>query len=196
MFRRISHLAAATALATFAVGATSIGISAASTTETTNISVVNDGTATGGTTIGILCVVQVISPPAGTPPVLVSTAELSFDAQGRPTTKVGDLSPYWSAVGDSWVSVGATTPTLGLTTCAHTEVEDGGADSSSWTCDYIPVPVPSPAPVGVGCLGAAGNGRGPVVLNWALDSAGLTSETVNMVFTNTYSAPVTPQFTG
>lgn len=194
MVRRICLLVATLALTTIGLGATPIGAAATGTVETTTISVVNDGTATRGTTIGILCVVQMVSPAPGTPPVDVTTAELNFDAQGRPTTKSGELSPYWTADGDAWVSVGASSPTIGITTCAHTLVDNGGAESSAWTCDYTPVP--SPAPVGTGCLETSGSGRGPVVLNWALDSAGLTSETVNMVFTNTYAAPVPPAFTG
>jgi hypothetical protein len=194
MFRRICLLVTATTLATFGLGTTSVGATPTGTAETTSISVVNNGTATRGTTIGIVCVAQIVAPSPGVPPVSVTTAELNFDAQGVPTTKSGDLSPYWSAVGNAWVSAGVSSPSIGVTTCAHTEIDNGGADSTSWTCDFVVVP--SPAPTDIGCLGASGSGRGPVVLNWALDSAGLTSETATMVFTNTYSAPVRPQFTG
>ncbi|MBU3702260.1 MAG: hypothetical protein FGM58_09475 [Acidimicrobiia bacterium] len=194
MIRRIGALVAATALATIAVGTVPTGAVAAGTIEATRISVVNDGTAARGTTIAIVCSVQVVSPPVGSPPVVVSTAELGFDAQGAPTTKSGDMSPYWSADGNSWVSVGLTSSALGRTTCAHYAIDNGGADSTTWTCDYTPVP--APAPSGIGCSAVSGSGRGPVVLNWALDSDGLTSETVNMVFTNTYPASATPRYTG
>lgn len=194
MMRRLGVLVATTVLAMMAMGAVPSGADPVGTTETTTISVVNDGTATRGTTVGIVCVVQIVAPPPGSPPVAVSTAQLDFDAQGVPSTKSGDLSPYWTAVGSSWTSVGVTSSELGRTTCAHVLLENGGADATSWTCDYVAVP--APAPSGVGCAATSGTGREPVVLNWALDSDGLTSETVHMVFTNTYSAARTPSFTG
>ncbi|MFM8861182.1 MAG: hypothetical protein ACKOIA_01790 [Acidimicrobiia bacterium] len=200
MLTRTSALAAAVALATFVVGAMSVGtagsagVSPAAITETTNISVVNQGTATRGSTVSILCVVQLVSPPPGSPAVMTNSAELNFDAKGMPTTKSGPLSPYWTAVGNSWVSTGASSPTYGVTVCAHTLIDNGGAESTSWTCDFVPVP--APAPPNVGCQSPSGSGREPVLLSWALDSASLTSETATMVFTNTYPAPLRPSFTG
>jgi hypothetical protein len=190
----------AAALAFIVVGATSVGtagsseVSPASSTETTNISVVNDGTATRGSTVDIFCVVQLDSPPPGSPAFITATGALNFDASGTPTTKSGAVAESFSAVGNSWVSVGYSTPTLGVTVCAHTMSDNGGAESTSWTCGFVSVP--SPPPANVGCESASGSGRAPAVLSWALDSAGLTSETATIVFTNSYPAPVKPNFTG
>jgi hypothetical protein len=69
----------------------------------------------------------------------------------------------------------------------------GGATSTSWTCEYDSIPTALP---GYGCAAGAGKGAGPVVLNWALATDELTSETIDIVFTNTYDAPIAPSFTG
>lgn len=197
---KIRSILEVAALVSVVVGVTtvgtagSIGLSPAATTETTNISVVNDGTATRGSTVDIFCVVQIDSPPPGSPAFVTATGELNFDANGTPTTASGGVGASFSVVGNSWVSVGYSTPTLGVTVCAHTMVDNGGAESTSWTCGYVSVPAPAPA--NVGCESASGSGRAPAVLNWALDSAGLTSETATIVFTNRYPAPVKPSFTG
>lgn len=187
----------AAALAFIVVGATSVGtagsseVSPASPTETTNISVVNDGTATRGSTVDIFCVTQIESPPPGSPGFVTSTGVLNFDASGTPTTKSGSVAESFSAVGNSWVAVGVG---VGAAVCVHTMSDNGGAESTSWTCGFVTVPAPTPA--NVGCESASGSGRAPAVLNWALDSAELTSETATIVFTNSYPAPVKPNFTG
>jgi len=189
----------AAALAFIVVGATSVGtagsseVSPASPTETTNISVVNDGTATRGSTVDIFCVTQIESPPPGSPGFVTSTGVLNFDASGTPTTKSGSVAESFSAVGNSWVAVGAGVG-VGAAVCVHTMSDNGGAESTSWTCGFVTVPAPTPA--NVGCESASGSGRAPAVLNWALDSAELTSETATIVFTNSYPAPVKPNFTG
>ena len=197
--KKISAVLAAFALTTAGIGLASVGISSAGapaptpTVETTNISTAIVGTAKRGTTIDIECIVQVLSPPPGTPSSFVSTGQLSFDEQGNPSTKSGELAPYWTAEGASWVSVGAASTSFGTQTCSHTMSDTGGAASTAWTCTYIAIPT---APSGDGCAAAAGDGSGPVVLNWALATLGLTSETVNMVFTNTYDEPIAPNYTG
>jgi hypothetical protein len=188
---------AALGLGLMLAGTTSTVVAAAApAVETTNISLVNVGTATAGSTVNIICYVQVTAPPAGTPPYFISSVELGFDQNGNPSTKTGAMAPYWSANGSSWQSVGAASTEFGSQVCAHTMINNGGAASTSWTCDYISVPA---APVGDGCIAPSGADRGPVGLNWALATDGLTSETVNMVFTNTYAdpiAPIAPSFTG
>ena len=196
MFKKFGALVAASVLATVGIGLASIGPAqgqVAATVETTNISTVIVGNATSGSTVSVICFVTVVAPPPGTPSSFVSTAELSFDERGNPSTKSGPMAEYWSVVGTSWVSVGASSPDLGRQTCAHTMIDNGGATSTSWTCAFVAVPT---APPGTGCENSAGDGRGPVVLNWALATDGLTSETANMVFTSTYPTLVRPSFTG
>ncbi|MEI7624388.1 MAG: hypothetical protein WCJ88_12600 [Actinomycetes bacterium] len=201
MIKKFGALVAASVLATVGIGFVSVGTSPATplepaartTVETTNISTVIIGNATKGSTVNVVCVVEVISPPPGVPPTIVNTAELNFDEHGNPSTKSGPLSEYWSASGTSWVSVGNASPLLGRQTCAHTMINNGGANSTSWTCDFISNPA---APSGVGCVSAAGSDRGPIVLNWALSTDGLVSETANLVFTSTYPDVVKPSFTG
>jgi hypothetical protein len=202
--KKFSALVAAFALTTAGIGLASVGISSAvepitptadpaPTVETKNISAVIVGTGTSGSTINIECAVQLLDPPPGEPSNIVTTGQLSFDEHGNPSTKSGELAPYWSAVGTSWVSVGAASTDLGTQTCSHTMANTGGATSTSWTCAYDAIPTALP---GYGCAAAAGKGAGPVVLNWALATDELTSETIDMVFTNTYDAPIAPSFTG
>ncbi len=191
---------AAFVLSSAAIGIVSVGTSSAGapatptpTVETTNISMAIIGTATKSSTINIECSVQVLSPPVGTPPNFVATGQVSFDEQGNPSTKSGELAAYWSAVGTAWVSVGFASTEYGTQNCSHTMVDNGGATSTSWTCNYVAVPT---APAGYGCGAEAGEGNGPVALSWALATDALTSETVDMVFTNTYPEPIAPSFTG
>ncbi|MFM8302858.1 MAG: hypothetical protein ACKOA9_00945 [Actinomycetota bacterium] len=203
MIRKLGVFVAAAALATVAVGSVSAGSALTDTAEGTKISVVNVGNATRGSTIRISCVVTYHAPP-GRPEVATTTADLNFDASGRPSTKSGPLSEYFSAVGDSWVSEGiAPAPPEGApptpysrTTCSHAEVDNGGATSTTWACSTVGVPS---TPAEAGCAAASGTGSNPVVLRWTIPSDKVSSLTAFMVFTNTYPATpveVTPLVTG
>lgn len=187
-----SGLAAVAAVASALGGLSPAGAGGRGETTFTVRKVVS-GPATEGTTVQIVCGEGESA----------ETANLGFDATGAPTTS--DVSSF-VIEGGAWVL--HTTQPPSDTTCTFTETQAGGAASTSWTCAYESQVLPDeagatlvsdPPSVTIGCGATSGTGTGPVSVGFAGLDGTPRNQRVEVVFTNTYAAPVvvvTPSFTG